>query len=201
MNKRKKVALNFSKLSVPQKISKSRLLADSLEARPDLFINPVPSPCAIREAAEDLHKAFDASVNGGTHLTAFMHDKEADLMALLRDAAAYVERIAKGDEEVIHLSSLSVKKVGKVIKPDFEVFLPDDLGAVGLRCRARKKTLYRWEYSADPMTNNTFIVSHSTDVSSTFIGNLESDKPYWFRVVIVDAQGEHALAPKCIVTN
>lgn len=201
MNKRKKVALNFSKLSVPQKVSKSRLLADSLEARPDLFINPVPSPCAIREAAEDLDKAFDASINGGTHLTAFMHDKEADLMAVLNAAAAYVEHIANGDEEVIHLSSLSVKKVGKVIKPDFEVFLPDDLGAVGLRCRARRKTLYRWEYCADPMASNTFIVSHSTDVSSTFIGNLESDKPYWFRVVIVDAQGEHALAPKCIVTN
>lgn len=201
MNKRKKVALNFSKLSVPQKVSKSRLLADSLEASSDIFINPEPSPDDIREAAQDLDDAFDACIDGGKQLTAIMHDKEADLMLIVNDAAHYVERIAKGDEEVIHLSSLSVKKQGKVIKPDFEVFLPDDLGAVGLRCRARKKTFYRWEYSEDPLSSNTFIFSHNTEISSTFIGNLESDKPYWFRVVLVNASGEHPLAPKCIVTN
>ncbi|MCW3075622.1 MAG: hypothetical protein JWO32_231 [Bacteroidetes bacterium] len=197
-NQFKKVALNVSKLSVPQKINKGRMFVDSIASNPAIFINPMPSLAVISSAIDDLEIAWNEATDGGKSKTAIMHDKERIVMKLLYDLAHYVEGIAFGNEEIIHLASMSVKQVGIKTPIDFEVFLPDDRGAVGLKCKARPKTLYRWEHCKDPLNSNSWVIAMTTDVSSTFIGNLESNVLYWFRVVQINKVGEHALAAKCI---
>ncbi|MCW3075686.1 MAG: hypothetical protein JWO32_295, partial [Bacteroidetes bacterium] len=143
--------------------------------------------------------AWNDATDGGKSKTAIMHDKERVVIKLLNDLAHYVESVANGDEQIIHLASMTVKAIGIKTPVDFEIILPDDLGAVGLKCKARPKTLYRWESCLDPMNNNSWTVASTTDVSSTWIGNLTSNVLYWFRVVLINKTGEHPLSPKCIV--
>ncbi|MBA3663421.1 MAG: fibronectin type III domain-containing protein [Bacteroidetes bacterium] len=195
----KKVALNISKLSVPQKINKGRLFVDSIGNNPNVFSNPTPPLAILLLALDDLEAAWNQASDGGKSKTALMHDKERIVMKLLNDLAHYVESIADGDEQVIHLASMTVKAIGIKTPVDFELILPDDLGAVGLKCKARPKTLYRWEYCLNPMNTDTWSVATTTDVSSTWIGNLTSNVLYWFRVVLINKAGEHPLDPKCIV--
>jgi hypothetical protein len=200
MNNLINVALNVSHLSVPHLINRARQIADAIGNNPSVFTSPNPTLAVFNSAINDLEIAWNDAEDGGKSKKAIMHDKERIMHKHLKDMANYVELVANGDEEVVHLASLTVKEKPIRIKPDFEVFLPDDLGAVGLRCKARKKTLYRWEYCVDPIGNaNQWTLGNTTDISSSFIGNLTSGIKYWFRVVLVDATGEHALPAQYII--
>jgi hypothetical protein len=199
MNNLISVALNVSNLSVPQKINRARQIADAIGNYPSVFTNPSPTLTVLNSAINDLELAWNDAEDGGKSKTALMHDKERLLQKFLKDIAHYVEMVANGDEQIVHLASLTVKAKPVRVKPDFEVFLPDDLGAVGLRCKARKKTIYRWEYCKAPLGTNQWLTGNITDVSSSFIGNLESSVMYWFRVIVIDAAGEHPLTPLSII--
>ncbi|MCW3077843.1 MAG: hypothetical protein JWO32_2452, partial [Bacteroidetes bacterium] len=174
MNNFLNVALNMSNMSVPQKINRGRQIADAVANHPSVFTNPYPSLATLNSALNDLELAWNDAIDGGKSKTALMHDRERIVHKLLKDTANYVQSIANGDEQIVHLATLNVKAKPVIQKPDFEVFLPDDLGAVGLRCKARAKTFYRWEYCKEPMANNPFVTGNITYVSSSFIGNLES---------------------------
>lgn len=145
MNDDKSVALNFKRLPVPEKINKARLAIKSIQSQNTVFTNPVPTLATVTNAVNDLEAAWNNAADGSKIKIAVMHDKELVLDKLMNYLGRYVDLVANGDESIIHLSSFDVKKVGIKTKPDFEVFLPDDLGAVGLRCKASKKTVYRWE--------------------------------------------------------
>lgn len=193
------VALNMSKLTVPEFVLKSMLFIKSISANPDIFKKPFPSLDVIAQATKELEEAWEAAADGSTIKKAEVAKKKRALYKLLKIAAQYVEDVANGEETIILLSSLSVKRKRLRALPfDFQVFLPDDLGAVGLKCRARVKSIYRWEFCKFTGSSPQFAVHHYTDVCSTFIGNLESSVSYWFRVVIINKYGEHALEPKSI---
>jgi len=193
------VALNVSTLSVPQLINRARQISDAIANNPGVFTTPSPSISVVNSAINDLELAWNDAADGGKSKVAFMHAKKRDVLKQLRLLAKYVEYIAGNDDEIVILATLDLKTKPVINKPDFEVFLPDDRGAVGLRCKARPKTFYRWEYCKDPMANNPFVTGNITNVSSSFIGNLESGQKYWFRVVLVTVFGEHVLAPEYII--
>lgn len=201
MSSFKNVALNMSQMSVPQKINRGKQIADAISNNPGVFTNPAPSISVVYGAINDLEQAWGDTAGGGKNEVALMHDLEQILMSHLRLLASYVEHLAQGDELIIHLATLEVKAKPIQQKPDFEVFLPDDDGAVGLRCKARKQTLYRWEYCKDPLANNQWTTAQLTGTCSTFIGNLDSNVMYWFRVVLVSPMGETVLGPEAIVTH
>ena len=180
----------MSKYSVPQKINRARLIVTTVAANPVVFANPNPTLAAINSAIDDLEIAWNDAADGGKIKTALMHDKESELLKLLNDLAHYVEGVANGDEAIVHLAGLEVKKYSKPTLPDFEVFNAADRGAVGLRVKAHAKTIYRWEYCKDPIADNTWQTAKSTNVSNTFIGDLESGTRYWFRVRFDSAFGE-----------
>lgn len=183
-------------LSVPEKISVATARVAAVASYPLVFLNAGPLLASVSFAINALDTAWKKAEDGGTKDTAQMHDKEEVLMQWMKSLANFVEDTAKGDEAIVHLAGMQVKVQGQKYIADFEVFLPDDLGAVGLRCKARKKTIYRWEYSKDPA--GSFVSDHQTDVCTSFIGNLDSNVPYWFRVVLINKTGDHPLDAKCI---
>lgn len=196
METNNRVALNMSKLSVPQKIQKARLIVESIASNPNVFTNPAPSLITMTNAIDDLELAVDEAKDGAKTKVLIMRDKERDLMRVMNAAAAYVEFVAQGDSEIVHLAGLRYKQSPTRVDEDFEVTLPDDQGAVLLKCNRRAKSLYEWYYSTDTGEQKNWTKSHRTSVSSTVIGNLQSGMPYWFRVVIVDENGQHPLPYK-----
>jgi hypothetical protein len=201
MNNLLKVALKVSRLTVPQLIIRGRQISDAIAANPGTFNSPEPSIAVVNSAINDLDLAYNDTADKAKSKFALMRDKKRTVLKLLIDLGNYVQHIADGDEEIVHLATLDVKAQPIPVRPDFEVFLPDDDGAVGLRCRARKKTFYRWEYCKDPLANNQWTVGNITEGTSSFIGGLDSSVMYWFRVILVSATGETTLGPTPIVTH
>jgi len=189
-NKSLKVALNVSKLSVPEKINRARFHVDLISSNPVTFTNPDPTMATVTSATDDLENAWNDAENGGKTKTALMHDKEADLQKLLFDVAHYVERVADGDEEIVHLAGMSTKSKPVFHIADFSVIHVADRGTVRLRVKPQTKTIYRWEYCKDPMAGNTFLVAKTTDVCITNFSELVEGARYWFRVVFISKAGE-----------
>lgn len=194
------VVLGMSNMPVAQKIKYGRQVTEAMSNHPSVFTNPLPSLSVVNSAINDLEIAMQDASDGGKSKTALMHDKERIMYKLMKRLARYVEIVADGDESVVHLATLSIKTPSLRNKvTDFELYLPDDLGAVGLRCKARPKTLYRWEYCLGPVGSNPWQVGNLTDNSNSFIGNLTSGSTYWFRVILMSKTGESTLGPKATI--
>ena len=190
MKKISKVALNMSNMPVPQKINKSRVIADAILSNPGIFVAPIPAIITIQFAIDELEFAWNEAADGGKMLTAAMHDKETTLMKLLNQLVAYVEALADGDEEIIHLSGMSLKKDPTRSIADFSVEHGADRGSVFLRVKPEPGKAYRWEYCIDPIGVNPWTVAKTTVQSTTTVGHLAEGARYWFRVAFTDSQGE-----------
>ncbi len=189
MKKLVKVALNMSRMSVPQRINKARLIADAILSNPVPFASPNPSIVTVQSATDDLEAAWNAAADGGKIKTSIMHDKENTLMQLLTQLAYYVEGVANNDEEVVHLSGFSIRRDATRSNADLEVVQAADRGAVRLRVKPAAKVAYRWEYCKDPMGVNAWVVAKVTTQSTTNWGDLDEGARYWFRVVYLSNDG------------
>lgn len=185
-----KVVLKISKLSVPSKINRSRLITDAILSNAAVFPSPNPTIASIQSAIDELEIAWNEAADGGRTKTAIMHDKEDVLLKLMYDLAHYVEAIANGDESIAHLAGMATKKRPVFHTPDFEVMHTDDRGAVRLRVKPHTKSAYRWEYCKDPMGANPWIVAKTTVQSTTNWGDLDVGSTYWFRVFYVGYFGD-----------
>lgn len=188
------VALDMFDLSVPEKINTATARVNAVAANSSVFTGAAQLLTAIIIAIKALDVAWKNTADGGRSKTAIMHDKEDNLMKLMDDLAHYVEGVANGDEEVVHLASMRVKTFGTKHIADFEVYRNME-GVVALKVKARKKAFYKWQYSTEVTEPSEWTTASTTSVSRATIDHLEIDKLYWFRVVIITAAGEHALDP------
>lgn len=177
-----KVVLNISKNSVPLKIKRARSIVETVSTNVDTFPNPNPSLDIILNAIEELEVAWNATADGGKTQTALMHDKEDVLLKLLYDLANYVESVADGDEGIVHLSGMQVKRKPVFHVPDFEVVHTGVSGEVKLRVKPRAKTLYHWEFVRTSPDENEWRFANETVTASTIIGGLDPGEVYFFRV-------------------
>lgn len=188
MSKIVKVALKMTKLSVPEKINKSTQITNAILASPSVFISPTPTIVSIQAAIDDVEVAWNDASDGGKMKIALMHDKVTDLMKLLTLLAAYVENLANGDEEIIHLAGMEARQDISRTVGEFEVEHTDDRGGVRLRIKPRIKAAYRWEYRKDSEPNWT--IDQTTVQYTHLIGALEEGVKYWFRVFYTGQFGE-----------
>jgi hypothetical protein len=185
-----KVALNISKLSVSEKINRALHIVNEIASNPGVFANPIPTLADVQTAITDLEVAWNNAVDGGKTLTAIMHDKESKLHFVLNNLAAYVQGVADGDAEIVHLAAMNTKGMPVFHIPDFSVSHTDDRGAVRLRVKPKAKTIYRWEFCKDPIGNDAWQEAKTTDVCITNFGDLDEGSKYWFRVVFIGNGGE-----------
>jgi hypothetical protein len=189
MKKSIKVALNMSKLSVAEKITKARTVVDAMTVNILLYPNPIPALLTITNATNALESAWIAASDGGKTKTAVMHEKETVLMKYMSDLSNYVERIAGNSTELIVTAGFDVKKPGIVHFDEFQVERSEDHGAIFARVKPRRQTVYRWEVCKDPISESGWVVAKQTIKASTPIQDLEIGVKYWVRVVFVGKDG------------
>jgi hypothetical protein len=103
-----------------------------------------------------------------------------------------------GDEAIIHLAGLDVKRKRTSVIPDFKIEQGDHAGSVKIKIKANgPKTIYKWEHSSDAVS---WISDGITGVCKTTIDGLAKGI-YWFRVVLIDASGEHEQARISFAVN
>lgn len=200
MKNRVIVALNMSSLSVSAKLNKARLIRAGIAANAATFANPNPPLAALDAAINNLDAAITDASDGGKNKTALMHDKEDELLRQFTILASYVTEVANGDIEIIHLAGMEEKKKPVVTQTDFDVQQGDVSGSVDLRSKPQPKTIYKWQYCADPLNANNWVSAHKTDQAKTTITNLPKGI-YWFRVVFCDAGGDHEQAAVSFAVN
>jgi hypothetical protein len=196
-----KVALNMSELPIPEKINKARFVSRAIATNAATFTNAAPLLAELDAAIDVLEQAFDDAADGGKTRTAVMHDKERELMGLMRQVAAYVEKIAGEDAGIVHLAALELKhSSANHTRPEFEVQLGDEPGSVRLRTRAHHRVFYHWQRSTDPEGISGWVTALTSHVCSVVVKGVKPGS-YWFRVVLVDIAGEHPLPGMRLAVN
>lgn len=195
-----RVALNMSILSVLQKINKARAIVAAMAANPQVFANPSPALAVVTSAIDDAEAAQAAAADGGKSKTAAARSKLEAMMKLITDLSLYVQITAAGDEAVVALAGLDVKKSAVHHVPEFSVVQGPHSGSVTLRVKAHDKTVYKWQYCKDPMGSNAWTDIAYTDISKSGVSHL-SPGLYWFRVVFIDSGGEHDSSPMSFAVN
>jgi hypothetical protein len=194
-----KVALKIDKLSVAALINRGRVICDAILSNPATFATPNPAIAAVQSAIDDLEAAAQDAADGGKTKTAIMHDKKDAVKKLLFDLAHYVESVANGDSEIVHLASMQEKQKPVFHTPEFQVENGADRGDVWVRVKPKAKTVYRWEYCKDPIGTNTWTAFSTTAVAIEHIGPLDIGATYWFRVVFIGNGETIPYQPQSIV--
>lgn len=194
---RLKVVLNVSRLPVPELLNKARLIVQNVEANTAVFASPNPATGLITIACNELEALAQEASDGSKIKIAIRNDKQEKLIDLLNQLAGYVEQTAAGNEDVVHLAAMDIKKKGVRNLPDFLLEQGKNPGSVNLRVKARSKTVFKWQYSSDAVN---WINGGLTDVCKTTINDLAKGV-YWFRVIFIDGEGEHNQTPVSFAVN
>lgn len=183
------VALKVQQLSVADKINKGRSIVNAITANYTVFESPNPDMDTVSAAIDDLEKAWNDAQDGGKSKTKLMHDKEANLVKILNNVAAYVVLVADGDESIVHLAGMDVKKKAPGASTGFRVEHGADSGTVLVKAKAFLNTVYTYQYSAD--AGVTWTEAGKTMISKFLIEGLTPGIKYYFRVGTFDRKGDH----------
>ena len=110
-----------------------------------------------------------------------------------RVLAAYVDRIAKGDEAIIAISGFSASKQPiSIQKAELTVISGSNSGSVKLMAKAIIKAgSYIWQYAKDnvPADDNSWTTAGITTQATNEIPGLAVASRYYFRVAAVTPDG------------
>lgn len=194
-----KLKLNFSRLSLSEKIAKARQIVTALTGNTNF---PTPSPAlsvvttAIRDTETAAAEAQQARQTA-KEKTSVQNQKEDALEKLVAQLAAYVESVAGDDEQLILSAGMdtrarSVAATETPAQPQgLSASAGDHDGEIDLSWdKLTGARSYVIETSNDPPTDKGW--SHAgVSTRSTFtVNGLTSGTRYWFRVAAVNANGQ-----------
>ena len=190
--KRIKVVLDFIKFPVTEKVNFYRSIIDKLTGNA-IYPTPDVSLTAAQVAVDALEKAILAKRDGSHTAVSAMHDAEDAADTIFRTLAAYVERLAAGDETSI-LSSGFHESSQPVLTPKAVLSVTDGAhsGAVKLIAKAVERAgSYIWQYAKDaiPDDDSSWILAGVCTCASFEISGLTIASKYYFRVAAVTPDG------------
>jgi hypothetical protein len=191
--KRIKVLLDFIELSVAEKIVFFRNVLAKMKAGASVFTNPDESLEAANTMVDTLEKNYIAAAGGGHAATVAMHASEDVADETFRVLAAYVDRVAKGDESIILSSGFNTsKQPTPAQKADLTVVSGSNSGSVKLVAKAVKGAgSYIWQMAKDtlPTDDSAWLpAGFSTQASNELTGLTVASK-YYFRVAAITNTG------------
>ena len=190
--KKIKVLIDFTGLKIPQKISFYRNVIDKLTDNP-AFPNPDVALSEAKIAVDGLEAAYVAARDGSHTAISNMHDHKVTTDSLFSLLAAYVDRLAAGDETKILSSGFDeTKQPTPREKPTLAANDGPNSGSLKLVAKAiYSAATYIWQSAKDtlPTTESEWVtIGHSTQASYELTGLTVMSK-YYFRVAAVTPEG------------
>lgn len=190
--KKIKVILDFIKFSVAEKTAFYRNIIAQLTGN-DVYNNPDVSMIDAKMSVDNLESAFLAARDGGHTAISTLHDNVAAADTVFRMLAAYVDRIAAGDETKILSSGFHVSKQ-PVSSQKATLTVNDGVnsGAVKLVAKAVEKAgAYIWQYAKEilPEIDSGWTMVDSSTRASYDLSGLAVATKYYFRVAAVTPDG------------
>jgi len=191
--KRIKVLLDFIELAVAEKIVFFRNVLVQLKAGASVFTNPDESLDTAASSVDTLETNYMAALGGGHASTVAMHASEDAADEIFRVLAAYVDRMAKGDESIILSSGFNTsKQPTPAQKADLTVISGSNSGSVKLIAKAVKGAgSYIWQVAkgALPTDESGWINVGFTTQASNELTGLDVATKYYFRVAAITNTG------------
>jgi hypothetical protein len=184
------VVLNIAGMSTPELINQARFHVQRVTDNIASFPSCVAAVAKVTTAADELQLADEEATDGGKNKTRLRADKHKALQVEVINLGHDVQKDAAGDETVVHLAGMEVKKTGTKTVAEFKATQGEHQGDVKLSIKARPNTLYKWQYSSDPTLVNWIDAGMSRSCKKV-IDHLSSGV-YWFRVIFIDECGEHS---------
>jgi hypothetical protein len=183
------VVLNIAGMSAPELINQSRFHVQRVTDNIASFPSCVAALAKVTAAANELELADEAATDGGKNKTRLKADKYKNLQVEVINLGHDVQKDAAGDEAIVHLAGMEVKRTGTRTVAEFKATQGEHPGEVKLVVKARPNTMYKWQYASDPALSSWTDAGISRSCKKA-ISQLASGV-YWFRVVFIDDGGEH----------
>jgi len=191
--KRIKVLIDFVKLSIAEKIVFYRNVIAKIKANASVFTHPDEDLDTADTVVNNLEKNSIAASGGGHAATVAMHASEEAADEIFRILAAYVDRMAKGDESIILSSGFETSKQPTTAqKPELTVQNGANSGSVKLIAKAVAKAgSYIWQYAKDtlPTDDSGWVAAGFTTQASNELTGLTVASKYYFRVAAITPEG------------
>ena len=191
------IKLNFSRLSIPEKLQRARHIALSMTGNTH-FTNPHPTPVDIQNACSTLEDAaLEVQVARQTaKLKTTTQSELADgLDKLMSQMASYVAGISGGDETIIQSAGMDLRATpGALAMPAQPQGLAptegDHDGEIDLSWDpVVDASSYVIETSPDPPTATSWKHAAVSTKSSSTITDLAPGSRLWFRVAAINPAG------------
>jgi hypothetical protein len=187
-----KVTVDFIKFSPVNKASHYHTVIDHMTNNP-LYPTPDATLIDAQKVVDALDKAILAAADGSHLAISALNDAIATADAVFRILAAYVERIALGDETTILSSGFHFSK--QPVFANKETLVAKDgshSGSVLLdTIRVDRGVTYVWQMYKGKLPDNDsdWVQIGITTQTSFEISNLEIATKYYFRVAAVTPDG------------
>lgn len=190
--KKLKALLDFLQYTITAKIAFYRNVITRLTDNAS-FANPDIKLVDAKAVVDLMEANYMNAQDGSRTANAAMHAAESKADDLFRLLAAYVNRIADGDETLILQSGFNISKPSSTIqKPELSIQDGEKSGSVWFVARANEKAgAYIWQYAKGelPTSDEGWInAGHSTQASFLLTG-LEPGGHYYFRVAAITPEG------------
>ena len=189
--KKIKVVFDFLRYPVPGKIefgknTVAKTTGNSYFATPDVPLASVTSAIGVLEAD------YTSAQSGNHAYVAKMHQSEKALDALLHKLAAYVDRIADGNDSIILSSGFHIsKQPEKKSVSNFKIANGENHGELVLsikRVVGAKSYIWQQCIGSLPATDADWKYINATTQVKHKVTGLESGTKMWFRVVAITAK-------------
>ncbi len=190
--RRIKVLVDFIELAIAIKIAFFRNIIVKLTGSAT-FASPDVSLAELETVVNNLEATYLESRDGSHTAIARMHDAEKEADNAFRILAAYVNRIANGDETKILESGFNPSKQRiQQAKPELAVKDNDKSGSVKLVAKAVEKAgAYIWQMVKGniPTEESGWQTIGHTTAANFEMHDLEPAQKYWFRVSAITNKG------------
>lgn len=191
--KKSKVVLDFIKFSIAEKIMFFRNVIAQMTGNAS-FPTPDVALTEAKTAVDTLETDHAAAKSGAHVLVSKMRRSEEVADNLFRKQAAYVDRIADGNETIILSSGFHVSKQPEPsVREAFVVEAGENPSEIILIRKAQPGARsYVWQYCIGALPTNTqpWVFAGASTQTRYVIKGLESGSKCWFRVAAVTATGQ-----------
>ena len=191
--RRIKVLVDFLKLPVAGKLAFYRNVLLKMKAATEQYPNPDVALESVQTLVDTLERKMLAATDGGHAATVAMHDAENNADDAFRLLAAYIERIARGDEMIILEAGFTPsRQPSPKNKAELAAYDGDNSGSVMLVARAIEGAkAYVWQRSVNVLPADEKgwdIFSHTTGSTNEETGLTPGSKVY-YRVAGITING------------
>jgi hypothetical protein len=192
-----KIILSFLPFSNAELLVFARSVLQKM-TKNSYFPTPDISLTDLSKNVDEFERLLSMARNGGKQVTAEVNQLRKIIEKQLRLTAAYVDRIADGDEAVILSAGFETNRQrASALHAEFSVKHNEGENSVVLSHKAIKGAKsYSWQLSKDPLPKDVSFwtwAGFSTQCKIK-INNLEHGIKYWFRVAAITPEG---LQPWC----